>query len=173
MRVILLRHAPAESRDPERWPDDADRPLTSRGARRARRAAQGVAWLERRIDRVITSPATRARETAAALVDVLGEEVPLETHDAIGLSGSWRGMLSALAELHDADPSSSVVCVGHEPDLGKLAGVLLFGAPTAMPMKKGGACAIQLDPVTAGAGELVWWCPPRALRALARRRRTS
>ena len=173
MRVILFRHAPAESRDPERWPEDADRPLTSRGAKRARRAAQGVCRLERRIDRVITSAAVRARETALELVAAAGGEVPLESHDAIGLSGSWREVFQSITRQHGEDPAATVVWVGHEPDLGKLAGLLLFGAPTSLPFKKAGACAIQLEHPAAGAGELIWWCPPRALRALARRRRDS
>jgi hypothetical protein len=39
MKIILFRHGPAESRDPERWPDDAERPLTPRGEKRTRLAA--------------------------------------------------------------------------------------------------------------------------------------
>ena len=37
MRVILFRHGPAEVRDPSRWPEDTERPLTRRGEKRSRR----------------------------------------------------------------------------------------------------------------------------------------
>jgi len=47
------------------------------------------------------------------------------------------------------------VLVGHEPDLGKLAGVLLFGAPAALPLRKAGACSIEFDNhCAAGKGRL-------------------
>jgi phosphohistidine phosphatase len=170
MRVILFRHAPAESRDPGRWPDDDERPLTPRGLQRARKAARGVAWLERGITHVITSPAARAAATAEVLWSALGDEVQREEARALAPAGSWRECLRRLAE---EPPDSVVALVGHEPDLGKLAGVLLFGAPTALPIKKAGACAIDLERAAPGAGHLRWWLPPRALRALARRRRAS
>ena len=63
-----------------------------------------------------------------------------------------------------------MVLVGHEPDLGKLAGVLLFGAPTEVPLKKAGACSIAAEAAEAGAGRLRWLLPPATLRALSRQR---
>ncbi|MCE9626705.1 MAG: histidine phosphatase family protein [Candidatus Eisenbacteria bacterium] len=170
MRVILFRHAPAEARDPDRWPDDDERPLTARGVQRARKASRGMVWLERGITHVITSPAARAAATADALLAHLGDDVAQAAHDALAPGGSWRDALRRLAQ---GSPESVTVLVGHEPDLGKLAGVLLFGAPTALPLKKAGACAIDLERAAPGAGRLRWWLPPRALRALARRRRSS
>src|SRR5512135_357205 len=62
MDLILWRHAEAEDGHP-----DAARPLTSKGRKQAARVA---AWLEARLDgraRVLSSPATRAVETARAL----------------------------------------------------------------------------------------------------------
>ncbi len=170
MRVILFRHAPAEARDPDRWPDDDDRPLTDRGVQRARRAARGLVRMERSITRVLSSPAARAFATAEILALELGGDMVCEELDPLAPGGGWRETLKRLT--HES-PESVVAIVGHEPDLGKLAGVLLFGAPTAMPLKKAGACAIDLERPAPGAGRLRWWLPPRALRALARRRRAS
>lgn len=170
MRVILFRHAPAEARDPERWPDDDERPLTARGVQRARRAARGIAKLERGITCVLSSPAARARATADVLAAVLGGDLAVEDHASLAPGGSWRATLKRLA--HES-PESVVVLVGHEPDLGRLAGVLLFGAPTALPLKKAGAGSLELDRPTPGGGHLRWWLPPRALSAFARRRRAS
>lgn len=173
MRVILLRHAQAESRDPERWPDDAERPLTSRGNRRAKRSAAGVFALEPTLTRVFSSPAIRATSTAAPLVEVVGEEARLEPLELLSPEAHWREMLTGLAALAEEDATTTLAFVGHEPGLGKLAGALLFGAPTPMPLKKGGACSIEVDSPAAGSGVLCWWCPPRALRAIARKRRSS
>jgi phosphohistidine phosphatase len=74
--------------------------------------------------------------------------------------------LSALPA--DAD----VVLVGHEPALGVLAGLLLAASPAALPLRKAGACAIAFDgPARRRSGELLWYVPPRLLRALAGRKR--
>ncbi len=167
MRIILFRHAPAEERDEQLWPDDLLRPLTTRGRQRARRASRGIMWLESRLTRVLTSPARRALETANELSAVSGEDVELMATLAPG--GSWRETLRAL-EREDKD--CVIALVGHEPDLGKLAGVLLFGAPAAVPLKKAGACAIELESPAAGSGRLLWLLSPGALRALANKKRS-
>ena len=65
----------------------------------------------------------------------------------------------------------TVALVGHEPDLGKLAGTLVFGAPSALPLKKAGACAIQFEGAARpGAGRMVWLLTPRLLRRQAGKR---
>src|SRR4030095_6138514 len=40
--LYLVRHAIAEPRDSERWPDDASRPLTENGVKLFRAAARGL-----------------------------------------------------------------------------------------------------------------------------------
>ena len=51
MQIYLLRHAIAETRDPERYPVDADRPLTREGRSRMARAARGMRSLGLHLDR--------------------------------------------------------------------------------------------------------------------------
>jgi phosphohistidine phosphatase len=169
MRLILFRHGHADEADPARWPDDRERPLSARGAERTADAARGLATLEERITRVITSPLRRARETAGILAGELAIDAPFETHDALAPGGSVRQLLETLPADHVDD---TLVLVGHEPDLGKLAGTLLFGAPKAIPLKKAGACAIAFEgPAAPGAGRLAWFLPPKALRRLGKRQK--
>jgi len=98
---------------------------------------------------------------------VLEPGVAVEDLAALAPGGSYRGVLQRLTAL---DGDGAVVLVGHEPDLGKLAGVLLFGAPAStLPLKKAGACIIDFDgPPRAGEGELMLFLPPRVLRRLGR-----
>jgi phosphohistidine phosphatase len=167
MQVILFRHGPAGRRDASRWPDDADRPLTPKGERRTLEAALGLARLSGAVTHVVTSPLERAARSAAIVREALETDAP-ETLDALAPGRGYQRVLDRLRAL----PSDAcVVLVGHEPDLGKLAGVLLFGAPAALPIRKAGACAIQfVAEVAPGAGRLKWFLPPRALRRVARRR---
>ena len=166
MRLILFRHAPAESRDPGRWPDDLIRPLTPKGEALARRAARGIVWLEPGATRVLSSPARRARETAQCLADAFDDSHAPRSLPSLAPGGSWRETLRALGR-EPAD--AAVALVGHEPELGRIAGALLFGARASVPLKKAGACAIELESPAVGAGRLRWLLSPDTLRALARK----
>lgn len=162
MHILLFRHGPAGERDPLRWPDDRGRPLTDKGSSRTRSAARGLVALEPGLTRIFTSPLTRCADTAtllAAEAEDAGKPVALE---ALSPGGSWR---EVMARLQEEPVDARVALVGHEPDLGKLAGVLLFGAPAALPLKKAGACMIVFEGrADFGGGELRWLLTPRLLR---------
>ncbi len=76
VRVLLARHGEAVSDGPLRVSDD-DRPLTARGLAQAVELGRSLA--ERRVATVWSSTAVRARDTAAAVGDVLG--LPVEVVD--------------------------------------------------------------------------------------------
>ena len=72
MELLIVRHAIACERHGQRWPDDADRPLSSRGVARARRAAEGLRRIAPRPLQVLASPLERTRHTAAILTKYAG-----------------------------------------------------------------------------------------------------
>jgi phosphohistidine phosphatase len=161
MRIVLFRHGPSAARDATRWPDDALRPLTGPGERRTAAAARGLARIERGIGTVASSPLTRAQQTARRVAQACGLE-DFETSDVLSPGASYRRVLDWLRQ-HEA--GGDIVLVGHEPDLGKLAGTLIFGAPTWLPLKKAGACAIVIDDeLQPGTGRLAWFMQPKLLR---------
>ena len=168
MRLILFRHGPAGERDVSRWPDDALRPLSERGIERTRAAAEGLLRIEPDVRHIFTSPLARASESAEILARSY-DGVKVQKADALRPGGSYRQVIELAAKLPGDDVA---VLVGHEPDLGKLAGLLLFGAPAALPLRKAGACAFDFDAKpAAGRGRLAWLLPPRMLRRQARRHR--
>ena len=167
MRLILVRHGLAGRRDAERWPDDALRPLTTRGVRRSRDAARGLARIEREIGLIVSSSLARARQTARLLARAL-DVAAVEELDALSPGGSREKILKFLAA-HATD--RSVVLVGHEPDLGELAGALLFGSRSRLAIKKAGACAIAFEgDARIGAGALHWFLPAKMLARFAARK---
>lgn len=121
IRLYLIRHAKADKRGPD-YPDDSLRPLIKRGKKQARALAKTLDRLGVRFDRLLSSPYTRARQTAEALRDHAGEGVQ---------------ELAALADyhydalLHDLngalEEGQQVALVGHEPYLSELAALLLTG----------------------------------------------
>jgi phosphohistidine phosphatase len=72
MDLLIVRHAIAYERDRARWREDALRPLSPAGIRRARKAAAGLKELTARPERLLTSPLVRAQQTARILTAVAG-----------------------------------------------------------------------------------------------------
>jgi phosphohistidine phosphatase len=167
MQIVLFRHGPAGRRDASRWSDDALRPLTDRGEERTREAADGLRrMLDEPLTRILTSPYARAFRTA----ELLGEAFPDARQvvlEALAPGGNPRAIIDALAEFDD---DAVVALVGHEPDLGVLAGGLVIGTSHALPLKKAGACVLAVgDALLPGSAELIALLPPRVLRRLARK----
>jgi phosphohistidine phosphatase len=165
MLIVVFRHGPAGSSDPDRWPDDRLRPLTEKGKERTLRASCGLARLVPAPDAIYTSPLKRAAETAKLLTRALGAP-RAETLEELSPGGSARRTIEALLRHRAAD---TIVLVGHEPDLGVLAGALC--GLRALPLKKAGACAIETHgKARLGAGVLRWMLPPAVLRKLAKKK---
>ena len=165
MDVYLIRHAIADHRNPARWPDDAQRPLTAKGAVRFRSAARGLHRLVAAVDVVLASPYTRALETAEILHDEAGWPPP-ERCPALE---AIRAPDDALEILQERNDRSSAALVGHEPYLSTLASLLLTGREGALQLelKKGGVVLLELmgEPGP-GRAVLRWSVSPKILRSL-------
>ncbi|MHB1292925.1 MAG: SixA phosphatase family protein [Sulfuricella sp.] len=123
MDLILWRHAEAEDGFP-----DQGRKLTGKGEKQA---AKMAAWLKAHLPeetRIIVSPATRTRQTAAALTrdgTVVKEVGPGASVAALLGAAGWP------------DAKGAVVVVGHQPALGEVAAYLLANAQESWNIKKG------------------------------------
>ena len=123
MDLVLWRHAEAEE-----GMDDLARPLTARGRRQAARMAD---WLRRHVPApwtVQVSPAQRTRETAEAL------HMPFEVVSGLQPGASAREVLELIGW---PDRSGSLIVVGHQPTLGRLASMLLTGQEAEWSVRKG------------------------------------
>ncbi len=157
MQLVLIRHARAEERGLLKR--DRTRALTVDGRRRMRKAARGLHELIPGISQIATSPLARARQTAEIVATVCHcpEVVPLP-----GLAPGGTGH-AVLAWLRAQPADATLALVGHEPDLGQLAGWLLCGARRFskrtgfVQFKKGAAALIEFTGApAAGNGKLAW-----------------
>ena len=166
MRLYLIRHAIAAEPDSKLWPDDRQRPLTSAGARRFKRTSRMLVKViesDGTVDRLITSPLLRAKQTAM-LMHRAGLPEPVE--ETVLAPGRTAARVLAVLRAHDA---ASIVMVGHEPDLGRLLAVCIAGADAklAMRFRKGAAACLEFAGAPrVGEATLEWLLPPKALRAL-------
>lgn len=160
--IYLVRHGLAAEQGPD-YPNDADRPLTDEGIERLRVEARGLRSLQVSLDRVLTSPLVRAVQTAEIVAAGVGCRAPLVTVSALAPSGRYDALTAALARLGD---DRAIALVGHMPSIGEFA-ARLVGAKEPLLFKKGATCCIEVDALPpSGPGQLRWFVPPRALRAL-------
>jgi phosphohistidine phosphatase len=123
MELLLWRHADAEDGIP-----DAGRALTRKGLKQAKQVA---AWLKPRLPSdclILASPAKRAQQTAAAL------DLPYITEQRIGVHADINDLVAAS---NWPKRAGTVIVVGHQPTLGRLAACLLSGEPADWTIKKG------------------------------------
>ena len=171
MLLVFLRHGPAGHADASRWPDDRDRPLTTRGIERTRRAVRGLAGLLGRVDRVWSSPLARACATAELLRHAWAEAPALDVVEELAPGGR---ALPLVREWVRRAKGETLVLVGHEPDLSALAASLCGVEAHALGLKKTGALAVEFEPgASPTGGHLAWLVPPRVLRSLPRGRKVE
>lgn len=169
MDLYVVRHAVAHKRDRDRWPDDAERPLTPEGEERFRRVAEGILRLVPEIEMVLSSPFVRAWQTAEILVQA-GWPAPVSC-EALEPDCPLQKVLDTIARY---DGLESVAVVGHRPGLHELVSYLLVGDADGMDVqiKKGGVVRLQFEGLPeSGAGSLCWLLTPKALRISAPKRR--
>ena len=164
MQTILLRHAIAAPHDAVRYPDDGERPLTPHGRERMERAARGLKALEGRFDLILTSPLLRAVDTARIVARAFRPSLDVKVLKPLAPGGGAGGVIAGLSAL---PANASVLLVGHEPDLTRLAGAFVLEHRDALraDFKKGGVCRIDFDDAPRlGDGRLIYLLPPRVLR---------
>ena len=121
--LLLWRHADAEDGMP-----DSGRALTKKGLRQAKQVAQ---WLKPRLPGdclILASPAKRVQQTAAAL------DLPYTTDRRIGVQADIADLIAAS---NWPKRAGTLVIVGHQPTLGRLAAWLLAEQPADWTIKKG------------------------------------
>jgi phosphohistidine phosphatase len=163
LELYLIRHGIAAERG-KQWPDDSKRPLTPAGIARLKKEAHGLLAMGVTFDQIVTSPLVRTKQTAETLADVLKTRLPIATSDALAPAGTPAAVMQEIAK-HVR--KARVALVGHEPNMGELAGQLI-GARAAIPFKKGAICRIDFDVLPPkGVGMLQWFATPKMLRKLA------
>ena len=123
MDLLLWRHAEAEEGE-----DDLARRLTEHGRKQAKVVAKWLRGHRPQALRVIVSPAVRAQQTAEAL------KLSSETVASVGPAASAEDIVAASGWPH---ASEAVLIVGHQPNLGQAAALLLAGREDDWTIAKG------------------------------------
>lgn len=159
MDLYIIRHAEAKPLGENGIKTDADRPLTAAGHAQCKPLAAALQRQRVKLDRIVTSPLLRARQTAEDLLHQLAEPQPeLHICDHLAPGGKRRKLTRFLCGLG----ASSIAIVGHMPDLALYTGWLIGSRKAQIDLAKGGvACVVFDDEPDKGAGALVWMVTPQ------------
>ena len=156
MLLYLLRHAEAEPHSS----DDNSRRLTEKGRDQSERVGKFLTSQGLKPDLILTSPVTRARETAGIVAKKLGDaEVIQVPWLACGMDPG-----TALGELAGYSRFESVMIVGHEPDFSSLVTDLLgAGSSATINISKASLTAMDLSRFVSGGGVLKFLLPVKLM----------
>jgi phosphohistidine phosphatase len=164
--LYILRHGIAVEPGTPGILDD-ERTLTAKGQKRMHEIACGLRRLDLKLDRIVTSPLPRARETAEIVANELDAEDHLETAEILGTGSDTASIQTWLQERTE----DRLMIVGHNPSLSDLITLLVLGrrktGPPICDLKKGGIAALEPSASSPDRFELLWIATPRLIRRLA------
>ncbi|MHB1426385.1 MAG: phosphohistidine phosphatase SixA [Gemmataceae bacterium] len=159
MDLYIIRHAEAQMLGEGGIEDDADRPLTKAGQAQCGPLAAALQRQGVHLERIVTSPLLRARQTADGMLAELAEPKPgLHICDHLAPGGKRKKLTRFLNGLG----TQEVAVVGHIPDLADYAAWLIGSIEARLDLAKAGVASIHFeDEIDKGAGTLTWMVTPQ------------
>ena len=158
MRVIFIRHGIAQPR--EDWVGtDFSRPLTDEGKEKLQKISYVMSKFVK-IDNIISSNYSRAKETSEVLKKNFSVEV--EINDTIALGADYRDFLKIFKANRNLE---SIMFVGHEPDFSEVISKITGLTCGSLKVKK--ASYIELDVDENFQGTLLNFMAPRTILNLS------
>jgi phosphohistidine phosphatase len=156
MVVYFLRHASAGQHKvlPK---DDEKRPIDKVGERQCHVVGRALVALGVEVDAVISSPLTRAVQTAELAVTELGYKHKIITSDAMRPEASYDQFHDLLEHY---SKSKAIMVVGHNPSITEFLLRLVTGSDGSecIDFKKGAVAKVDFE---GGKGVLNWLFTPK------------
>ena len=162
MKLYIIRHAWAYEHGDPRWPDDRKRPLETEGAERMARVIDAIRSRGFAPEIIATSPYLRCRQTADVVSANLSAKPRIVELAALAPGSDFP----ALAQWTAGTECESVAWVGHAPDVGSLAALVIGDGSASVRFPKGAVAAIRVEDeigVDVACGELEWLATAKIL----------
>jgi phosphohistidine phosphatase len=171
--ILLLRHAKSDWGDPSLA--DFDRPLAKRGRKDAPRMGEVLAHFDCVPDRILSSPARRARQTAELVAEACGYKKSIRWEDHF-YGGSSIDLMAALQQL--PDHIERPMLVGHNPTMEETVAMLLSATADdewndhwAIRLPTAGLVCLDVDVMAwdmlePGEAILRWYLIPKLVKAI-------
>lgn len=144
MVIYFLRHASAGQKQFSNQANDEKRPIDKVGEAQSHDVGRAMAYIGVTANVIISSPLTRAVQTADIVAQEIGYEEKIVRDDALRPEASFEQFKALLNRHKD---KLSIMVVGHDPSMTEFVNrVLSSGAPlSAVEMKKGGVAKVEKE----------------------------
>jgi len=167
MNLYILRHGIAVESGTPGYEQDSERPLIPKGRRQLQQIAGAMEKMDLQFDVVVSSPFSRAEQTAEIIAKSLKLETRSRISDALKPDGNPIILVRQLNELNPVP--EDVLLVGHQPNLSRLISLLTAGdMDLVVDLKKGGLCKLETEALQTGrCATLAWLLTPKQMRWMA------
>jgi len=163
MDLLVLRHGDAGKSSLS--PGDFKRSLTAEGKKEIEEISKGIQSLGIELDDILTSPLSRAKQTAEIVSKIVKLNGNIEEIESLKPEGNRLELYSKLSKLKQ---DSQILIVGHEPYLTELIGEAISQSGCRIDLKKAGLARIRVISTSPKLrGELRWLLTPKHLKRLA------
>ncbi len=156
MDLYIMRHADAV----DRAASDSARALTEHGMRQADRMGRLIESSVAGNLSIIASPYLRAQQTAGQIAAAVGSQAKITTDERLapGLT-----MDDGSALVHEHGNASSLLLVGHAPDVALLVAHFLGADAASIAMRKSAVARLEAERAGRGSAILHWLLHPGLL----------
>lgn len=151
MEIYLVRHAEAVER--AEGLEEGTRWLTKKGRKSMQKGAPRLRKKRVRPDLIITSPLTRAVQTAELLMAEVGSRAELRADSRLAPDATVEQLVELIRETRQGD---RLMLVGHEPLLSQTA-ALLLGKELVAGFAKGGCLVLELRDKPDKPAKFIWY----------------
>jgi len=165
MVIYFLRHASAGPKQFSNPTNDEKRPIDKIGEGQSHDVGRAMAFLGVAAEVIISSPLTRAMQTADIVAQEIGYEEKILVDPALRPEGTFEQFKALLNRHKD---KTSIMVVGHDPSMTEFVNrVLSGGTPLAvLEMKKGGAAKVEKE--LRRPAVLRWLLTPKVVQRIQR-----
>lgn len=164
MELIIMRHGLAEDKEEfaKKNSEDHLRPLTDKGRKKTQKVALRLREWIKGVDLIVSSPYTRAQQTADIVAQVFAGTKVVEAPELVPTNPpqAFKRWLVSHAGDH-----KKILIIGHQPHLGILASYLMTNqTEPVLEIKKSGALSLKVESFkdfVPGTAKLEWLLQPR------------
>jgi len=144
MVIYFLRHASAGQKHFSNPVNDEKRPIDKIGETQSHDVGRALAYIGVTANVIISSPLTRAMQTADIVAQEIGYEEKIVQDDALRPEASFEQFKALLARHKD---KPAIMVVGHDPSMTEFVNRVLSGGPpmATIEMKKGGVAKVEKE----------------------------
>src|SRR5271157_6451416 len=160
MDIYFLRHASAGQYDPSK--NDEKRAIDKTGEQQSHDVGRALTALDLELDVIISSPLTRAMQTAEIAASELGHKDKIVIDAALRPEASYEEFEDLLARYAK---KKAIMVVGHNPSMTDFLHRILSGdSAEFIDFKKGAVAKVEKDGRQPAV--LKWCMTPKVIRAI-------